>query len=99
MISRAVAASQILAVALCEAVTMREPSGLNAADQTISPRPRRTAGFLAARSQTRAVPSADAVTNWVPSGLNAADATAPSCPRKTAIAVPVVASHRRAVLS
>ena len=60
-----------------DAVTMRDPSGLKAADVTASSWPRRTAISLAvAASQMRAVLSDDAVTMRDPSGLKAADLTA-----------------------
>src|SRR6516164_3185479 len=69
------------AVLSCDAVTMRDPSGLNAAECTLEenmpvPWPRRTAISLAlAASQMRAVLSSDAVTMRDPSGLKAAEVT------------------------
>jgi hypothetical protein len=70
-ISLAVAASQMRAVLSADAVTVREPSGLKAADDTPLSWPRRTAISLAlAASQMRAVPSNDAVMMREPSGLN-----------------------------
>src|SRR5262249_59076179 len=64
-----------------EAVTMRDPSGLKAAEYTALSCPRRTAISLpVAVSQMRAVPSCDAVTMRDPSGLKAADRTRPSWP-------------------
>ena len=60
-----------------DAVTMRDPSGLKAAEFTQSSWPRRTAISLAlAASQMRAVLSHDAVTMRDPSGLKAAEFTA-----------------------
>ena len=57
-----------------DAVTMRDPSGLKAADITALSWPRRTAISLAvAASQMRAVLSSDAVTMREPSGLKAAE--------------------------
>jgi hypothetical protein len=57
-----------------EAVTMRVPSGLNAATVTSAAWPASTARLWPeAVSHTRAVLSLAAVTMWVPSGLNAAD--------------------------
>ena len=62
------------AVLSADAVTMRDPSGLKAAEVTASSWPRRTAISLAvAASQMRAVLSPDAVTMRDPSGLKAAD--------------------------
>src|SRR5262245_39299683 len=60
----ALAASQMRAVLSSEAVTMRDPSGLRAAEFTVM----------------RAVLSSDAVTICDPSGLKAAEFTAPSWP-------------------
>ena len=83
-----------------DAVTMRDPSGLKAAEFTSSSWPRRTAISLAvAASQMRAVLSCDAVTMRDPSGLKAAEFTSPSWPRRTAISLAVAASQMRAVLS
>jgi hypothetical protein len=68
--------SQIRAVLSYDVVTIRDPSGLNAAECTASPWPRSTAiSFAVATSQTRAVLSFEAVTMRDPSGLNAADDT------------------------
>ena len=62
------------AVLSSDAVTMRDPSGLKAADITAPSWPRRTAISLAvAASQMRAVLSYDAVTMRDPSGLKAAE--------------------------
>ena len=62
------------AVLSYDAVTMRAPSGLKAADVTSSSCPRRTVISLpVAASQMRAVLSNDAVTMRAPSGLNAAE--------------------------
>ena len=82
-----VAASQMRAVLSYDAVTMRDPSGLKAADFTWSSWPRRTAISLpVAASQMRAVLSNDAVTMRDPSGLKAAGAHEMlSWPRRTAI--------------
>ena len=72
----AVAASQMRAVLSSDAVTMRDPSGLKAAERTALSWPRRTAISLAvAASQMRAVLSSDAVTMRDPSGLKAAEFT------------------------
>ena len=66
------------AVLSFDAVTMRDPSGLKAADHKGSSWPRRTAISLAlAASQMRAVSSFDAVTMREPSGLKAADCAKP----------------------
>ena len=74
----AVAAFQMRAVLSYDAVTMRDPSGLKAAECTSSAWPRRTMISLAvAASQMRAVLSADAVTMRDPSGLNVAESTLP----------------------
>ena len=82
-----------------DAVTMRDPSGLKAAEITWASWPRRTAISLPLASQMRAVWSDDAVTMRDPSGLKAAEPTKPSCPRRTAISFAVAASQMRAVLS
>ena len=83
-----VAASQMRAVLSADAVTMRDPSGLKAAEFTVSSWPRRTAISLAvAASQMRAVLSPDAVTMRDPSGLKAAEYTESSWPRRTAISL------------
>ena len=64
------------AVLSADAVTMRDPSGLKAAEFTVSLWPRRTAiSFAVAASQMRAVLSPDAVTMRDPSGLKAAEFT------------------------
>ena len=73
-ISLLLAASQMRAVLSIDAVTMRDPSGLKAAEFTTSSWPRRTAISLPlAASQMRAVLSDDAVTMRDPSGLKAAE--------------------------
>ena len=68
------ATSQIRAVLSRDAVTMRLPSGLNAAlyDSFTWPLSGSPIGLPVAASQIRAVLSADAVTMRWPSGLNAA---------------------------
>src|SRR6516162_6955868 len=82
------------------AVTMRDPSGLKAAEFTKSSWPRRTTISLPlAASQMRAVLSDDAVTMRDPSGLKAAELTSLSWPRRTAISLALAASQMRAVLS
>ena len=99
-LSLAIAASQTRAVLSADAVTMRDPSGLKAAEVTQFKWPRRTAISLAvAASQTRAVLSNDAVTMCDPSGLKAAEVTRLSWPRRTAISLALAASQTRAVLS
>ena len=67
-------AIQTRAVLSSDTVTMRLPSGLNAADETGSTCPLSSAmrDPLSA-IQTRAVLSSDAVTMRLPSGLNAAE--------------------------
>ena len=92
----AVAASQMRAVLSCDAVTMRDPSGLKAADYTPALVAAQDRDLLAGRG----VPDAgglssvmDAVTMRDPSGLKAADDTACSWPRSTAISLPVAASQ------
>ena len=83
-----------------DAVTMRRPSGLNAALVTLSVWPSKAAICLpVAASQMRAVLSADAVTIRRPSGLNAALSRMLVWPSKAAICLPVAASQMRAVLS
>jgi len=68
--------SQIRTVLSFDAVTMRDPSGLKAADCTELSCPRNTAiSFAVAVSQIRAVLSHYAVTMRDPSALNAADCT------------------------
>ncbi len=70
------AVSQMCAVWSKEAVTMRRPSGENAALRTASSWPESTASGLAvSASQMRAVLSSEAVTMRRPSGENAADRT------------------------
>ena len=69
-----VAASQTRAVSSEDAVTMRDPSGLKAAELTEFSWPLRTAIALpVVASQMRAVWSLDAVTICAPSGLKAAE--------------------------
>src|SRR4030088_1358341 len=70
-------ASQMWTVSsFADAVTMRDPSRLKAAEGTLLLWPRRTAISLAlAASQMRAVLSLDAVTMRDPSGLKAAEFT------------------------
>src|SRR5215470_814746 len=92
-------ASQMRAVLSADAVTMRVPSGLKAAEVTWSLWPRRIAISVAvAASQMRAVLSHDAVTMRVPAGLKAAESTLLPWPRRTAICLRVAASQMRAVL-
>src|SRR5579862_380084 len=84
-----------------DAVTMRVPSGLKAAEVTaelLGPSCQGTTAISlpVATSQMRAVPSADAVTMRVPSKLKAAEFTYLSCPRRTAVSLPVCASKMRA---
>ena len=68
--------SRMRAVLSDDAVTMRDPSGLNAAEFTGPSSPLRTRISLpVAASQMRAVLSHDAVTMRDPSGLNAAEVT------------------------
>ena len=74
-------ASQTCAVLSNEAVTIRLPSGLNAAEETQPVCPWREARVLPeSASQTRAVLSSEAVTTRLPSGLNAAEWTAVGVP-------------------
>ena len=83
-----------------DAVTMRDPSGLKAAEYTVSSWPRRTAISLpVAASQMRAVLSADAVTMRDPSGLKAADCTLVVMAAQDRDLLAVAASQMRAVLS
>src|SRR5262249_49631548 len=64
-----------------DAVTMRDPSGLKAAEFTALSWPRRTAISVAgAGSQMRAILSDEAVTMRDPSGLKAAEDTTPPWP-------------------
>ena len=91
-------ASHSRAVPSSLAVTMRVPSGLNAAELTQPVCPSRTASGCPCPSHSRAVPSALAVTMRVPSALNAAEVTAPLCPSSTASGCPCP-SHSRAVPS
>ena len=73
-ITFAVAASQMLAVLSPDTVTMRAPSGLKAAEFTVSSWPRRTViSCVVVASQMRAVLSPDAVTMRDPSGLKTAE--------------------------
>ena len=69
-----VAASRSRTVSSQDAVTLRLPSGLNAALDTMSlwPLSGPPIGWPVATSQMRAVLSRDAVTMRVPSGLNVA---------------------------
>src|SRR5258705_60461 len=74
-------ALQTRAVASEDAVTMRLPSGLHAADVTLSEWPLKTMGApVPSAFQTRAVPSADAVTMYLLSGLHDAELTRSSWP-------------------
>ena len=74
--SPAAAVSQMHAVLSHDAVTMRDPFGLKAAQFTAASCPRRTEMSLATvASQIRAVLSYEAVTIRLPSGLKAAYAT------------------------
>jgi ABC transporter substrate binding protein len=73
--------SQMRAVLSPDAVTMRDPSGLKAAERRSLAWPRRTAISLAlAASQMRAVLSYDAVTMRNPSGLKAEYTEPPIAP-------------------
>jgi hypothetical protein len=64
------------AVVSRDAVAMRLPSGLKAADSSAALWPRRTSGSpVPSAFHTRAVVSDDAVTRRVPSGLKAAETT------------------------
>src|SRR2546423_1613109 len=97
--SRAIAAvrdtSQRRAVLSSDVVTIRVPSGLNAALYTTPPWPAREAiSRPVATSHRRAVLSYDAVATLVPSALNDALLTDFSWPMKEAITRPVAASHR-----
>jgi len=78
VIALRVAAFHIRPVLSQDAVTMRVPSGLNAALATssIGPLSGSPTGLQVAASQIRAVLSLDAVMMRVPSGLNAAFHTA-----------------------
>src|SRR6266446_1385701 len=86
------------AVLSTDAVTMRLPSGLNAALATKFAWPVRGSpiGLPVSASHSRAVLSTDAVTLRLPPGLNPALATA-ACPLGSPIGLPVSASHTRAV--
>src|SRR5437773_7177525 len=78
---------------------MREPSGLNTADDTVLSCPRRIATALpVALSQSHTVLSLDAVTMRDPPGLNDANITGLGWTR-VAINLPVALSQIRAVLS
>src|SRR5271157_3757134 len=86
-----VAAIQTRAVLSLDAVTIRLPSGLNAADLTEPACPLSSAMRAPVSAiQTRAVLSPDAVTMRLPSGLNAADLTGPACPLSSAMRAPGV---------
>ena len=90
-----VAASQTRAVLSLDAVTMRDPSGLKAAEMIELPWPLRTAIALpVAASQTRAVMSDDVVTMRDPSGLKAAELTDPAWPLRTAMMATTKAGGR-----
>ena len=86
------------AVLSAEAVTIRSPDRLNAAQLTAPSCWKMKIWAPVRASHSRAVLSLDAVTMRSPEGLNAAQLTAPSC-WKTRIWAPVRASHSRAVLS
>jgi hypothetical protein len=98
-----VAASQMRAVLSLEAVTMRRPSGENAALRTFplsssegkpSPWPEKTTSCTPlAASQMRAVRSLEAVTMRRPSGENATLRTLRSWPESTVIGLNVAASQ------
>jgi hypothetical protein len=89
------------AVLSADAVTMRLPSGLNAALNTPSLWPTSVPICLpVSASHSRAVSSADGVTTRLPSGLNAALNRKLSWPTSGApICLPVSASHSHAVSS
>src|SRR5215510_12527671 len=90
------------AVLSSDPVTMRDPSGLKAAEVTSTSWPRKTAISLAlAASQMRAVFSLDAVTMRDPSGLKAAEDTPLVCCRTAISLLPLAAAQAqmRAVLS
>src|SRR5262245_20814526 len=89
------------AVLSADAVTMRWPSGLNAALETASSWPLRSPiGLPVSVSHSRAVLSPDAVTRRLPSGLKAAlDTSSPWPLSGSPIGLLVSASHSRAVLS
>ena len=96
----AVAASQMRAVLSPDAVTMRDPSGLKAAEFTHSHgRAGPRSPWRSRRPRCGRSCPADAVTMRDPSGLKAAEVTASSWPRRTAISLAVAASQMRAVLS
>src|SRR5262245_14043662 len=85
-----------------DAVTMRLPSGLNAAPSTRSAWPLSVSpvGLPVSASHSRAVLSQDAVRMRLPSGLKLALFTPSVWPLSDPpIGLPVSASHRRAVLS
>ena len=95
-----VAAFQTRAVPSSLAVTMRWPSGENAALLTASVWPSSFATCCpVAAFQIRAVPSSLAVTMRWPSGENAALLTGPEWPSSFATCCPVAAFQTRAVLS
>src|SRR6516162_1258462 len=86
-------------IVLYDAVTMRDPSGLKAAEFTSAPWPSRAAISLPrAASQMRAVQSVEAVTMRDPSGLKAAERRSPPWPRRATIFLPLAASQMRAVV-
>src|SRR5688500_16065963 len=68
----AVSASQMRAVLSSEAVTMRRPSGENAADRTRAGPEMTAIGLAVSASQIRAVRAPEAVTMRRPSGEKAA---------------------------
>ena len=95
-------ASHSRAVLSSDAVTMRLPSGLNAALITASVWPVSGSPICLplSASHSRAVLSKDAVTMRLPSGLNAALRTPAVWPVSgSPICLPLSASHSRAVLS
>src|SRR5438034_1290675 len=90
------------AVLSSDAVTMRLPSGLNAALPTprVWPLSGSPIGLPVSASHSRAVQSPDAVIMRLPSGLNAALNTQSEWPSSgLPIGLPVSASHTRAVRS
>src|SRR6185436_1111012 len=92
-------ALQTRAVPSSDAVTTREPSGLNAALFTAPWCPASVAMRVPlATSHMRAVSSSEAVTMREPSALNTALLTACVCPESTASSPPLVASHTRGVV-
>ena len=91
------AASQMRAVWSTDVATMRDPSGLKAADITSSSCPRRTASSVPlVTSQMRAVLRSGydpAVTMRDASGLKAAELSETHCDGRTASSLPFAASH------